>query len=141
MTTIKLRKGTFRHIESELYEYADTKKEIELLRNEMLYGGKYADEDAVDGSGHLPGPAPARTAVLLAGHKRLEHLESLIQAIDSVVERLSPERQQLIRLKYWTRSQPLAWDGIAQRLNVSTRTALRWRDEIIYAIADKLGWT
>lgn len=141
MTTLKLRKGTFKHVESELYEYADTKKEIELLRNEILYGGKYTDDDVGGGSGNLSGDPAARPAVLLTGHKRLEHLESLIQAIDSVVDRLTPERQQLIQLKYWTRSQALTWDGIAQRLNVSTRTALRWRDEIIYAIADKLGWT
>ena len=37
MIQIKLRRGTFQHVESELYAYHDTRKEIVRLKNEILH--------------------------------------------------------------------------------------------------------
>ncbi|MBU7320290.1 transcriptional regulator [Paenibacillus oleatilyticus] len=122
MTQPKIRKGTFHHIESELYAYNDTRKEIVKLKNELLQAHG------------------ERTATLIIMHRTVEQMERITEAIENVVEQLPPEKQALIKMLFWTRPQLLTWDGIAMELNVGRTTAIRWRDEIIFKIAEKLGW-
>lgn len=140
MNELKLRRGTFQHVESELYAYHDTKKEIVRLKNEILHASPVRDENVGGGRGNLPGDPTGRTAVLMVTHRRIEQLERIVDAIESVVERLPEKKKQLVKLRYWDKPRTLTWDGIALRLDVSRATAIRWRDEIVYAIAEKLGW-
>ncbi|PEP82125.1 transcriptional regulator, partial [Bacillus toyonensis] len=72
-------------------------------------------------------------------HKKLRRLEELADAIESVYLLLEAEKQKLVKLKYWTKPQRKTWDGIAEDLYITKRTALRWRDGVVYAIAGKLG--
>ena len=139
-TTIKISRGAFQHVESELYAYHDTKKEIVRLKNEILHASPVRDENVGGGRGNLPGDPTGRTAVLMVTHRRIEQLERIVDAIEAVYERLPKEKQELVRLKYWTQPQTLTWEGIALKLHVSRRTAINWRDEIVYAIAERLGW-
>lgn len=139
-TEIKLRRGTFQHVESELYAYHDTKKEIVRLKNEILYRSAEPDENVGGGRGNLPGDPTGRTAVLMVTHRKIEQLERIADAIESVVERLTDEKKNLVQLRYWDKPRTLTWDGIALRLGISTRQAMRWRDEIVYAIAERIGW-
>ncbi|MEJ8548179.1 transcriptional regulator [Brevibacillus borstelensis] len=136
----KIKKGTFQHVESELYAYHETRKEIVRLKNEILYSNSSADENVGGGKGNIPGDPTGRTAILLTSHKKLEQLQMIVDAIESVVERLTDDRKKLLRLRYWDKPQILTWDGIAAELHVSRRTAVNWRDEIVRAIAEKLGW-
>lgn len=140
MLELKIRKGTFKHVESELSAYFETQKEIIRVKNEVLYGASNTDENIGGGKSNLPGDPTGRTAILLTSHKRLDHLQSIVNAIETVYEGLTPEKQILVRMKYWTRPQCLTWDGIAFKLGVSTRQAMRWRDEIVYVISQKIGW-
>jgi len=140
MSTIKIRKGTFQHIESELSAYQDTKREIERIKIDILHGVGSSDENTGGGKSNLPGDPTGKKATRLTSDKRLMHLEAITEAVDSVVSRLPAEKKELIRLKYWTRPQTLTWDGIALQLNVSRRQAIRWRDEIVYVIAERTGW-
>ncbi|MEV2910767.1 transcriptional regulator [Paenibacillus larvae] len=136
----KLRRGTFQHVESELYAYHETRKEIIRLKNEILYGSTPADDNVGGGKSNLPGDPTGEVAVLLSSHKKLEQLERIVNAIESVHNSLPEEKQKLIRLKYWTRPQRLTWEGIAAELHVSRRTAMNWRDRVVRAIAQKIGW-
>lgn len=140
MSATKIRKGTFQHVESELYTYHETRKEIVRLKNEILYASGSTDENVGGGRGSLPGDPTSRTAILLSSHKKLEQLQNIVDAIESVVDRLTEDRKKLIRLRYWEKPQRLTWDGVAAELHVSRRTALNWRDEIVRAIAEKIGW-
>ena len=139
MIETKIKKGTFQHVESELYSYHDTKKEIVRLKNEIIYSSPI-DENVGGGRSNLPGDPTGRMAVLMVSHRKIEQLERIVDAIESVVERLPTEKKELIRLRYWTRPQLLTWDGIAERLHISRRQAFNWRDEVVYAVADKIGW-
>ncbi|WP_237703247.1 hypothetical protein [Paenibacillus larvae] len=56
----KLRRGTFQHIESELYSYHETRKEIIRLKNEILYGSTPADENVGGGRSNLPSDPKGR---------------------------------------------------------------------------------
>lgn len=137
--TISIRKGTFKHIESELFAYHDTKREIKQITADILHGSSSVDGNG-GGRSNLPGDPTNRIVTSLITHKRLKQLEQISSAIEEVFIQLPEEKQKLIKLKYWAKPQTLTWDGIAATMNVGRRTALRWRDEIIYAIADTLGW-
>jgi len=140
MSAIKIRKGTFQHVESELYAYHDTRKEIVRLKNEILYASTSTDENVGGGRGNIPGDPTSQTAILLTNHKKLEQLQNIVDAIENVVERLTDDRKRLVRLRYWDKPRRLTWDGIAAELHVSRRQAMRWRDEIVLAVAEKIGW-
>lgn len=140
MRETKIRKGTFQHVESELYAYHETKKEIVRLKNEILYASNPVDENVGGGRSNLPSDPTGRKVVLMTSHRKIEQLERIVDAIESVVEKLPPEKRELVKLKYWTHPQTLTWEGIAQKLNCNRATAFRWRDEIVYAIAEKIGW-
>lgn len=140
MIAAKVRKGTFKHVESELFSYYDTRKELIRLKNEILYSSQSTDENVGGGRSSTPGDPTGRTATLLVCHKRLDHLQSIIDSIDSVYNRLPEEKKRLVNLYYWTRPQLLTWEGVAQQLKCNRATAFRWRDDIIYAVSDRLGW-
>jgi RinA family phage transcriptional activator len=136
----KLKKATFKHIESELYGYHDTLKEIDNLRKDIMFCNDNEDENTGGGRNNLPSSPTERIATRLATHKRLIQLEEVTNAIYKVFQGLPEDYQKLVRLKYWTRPQTLTWEGIADKLFISGRQAMRWRDELVYAVAEALGW-
>lgn len=135
----KIKKGTFQHVESELYAYHDTKKEIMRIKNDILHASPEPDLNG-GGRSNLPSDPTGRTATLMVTHRKVEQMQLIIDAIDTVYEMLPDEKKRLIDIKYWTRPQLLTWDGIAKKLHVSRRTAINWRNEIIHAIANIIGW-
>lgn len=140
MQKLKLKNGAFKHVESELRHYHETLKEIAQLREEILHGTAVQDENIGGGKSNLPGDPTAKKGIALTSNRRLENLERVANVIHYVYMTLPDEKKELIRLKYWHRPQSFTWDGIALRLNVSKRTAVYWRDEIVLAIAAFLGW-
>ena len=140
MGAMKLKKPTFKHIESELYSYHDTLREIQFLRNNLMFC-KENDDENVGGerSSNISSPTE-QIGTKLATHKKLNNLETITNAIEKVYTGLPETHQRLIKERYWTKPQLKSWDGIAMDLNVSRRQAFRWRDEIIYALGEVLGW-
>lgn len=139
-TAVKLKKATFKHIESELYSYHDTLREIEELRKNIIFTRENDDENIGGGRGSFISSPTERTATRLVTHKKLNRLEEVANAIQKVYTGLPEDYQKLVRLKYWTRPQTLTWQGIADKLYVTSRTAQRWRDDIVYSVAEVLGW-
>lgn len=137
---MKLNEGTFKHIESELFSYHESLKEIEFLRSNMIHCKTEVDENVGGGRSSLPGQPTEQIATRLATHRRLAKLEEITNAIQRVYTVLPEDHQKLIRLKYWTKPQTLTWNGIAAKLSVGRATAFRWRDEIINTIAETIGW-
>ena len=141
MLAEKIRKSAFKHIESELFSYHETRKEIIRLRNEILYSSGPTDDENVGGSRpSLPGDPTGSKATRLATHKKLTHLESIVQSIETIYNGLDENKKRLVNLYYWTRPQTLTWEGIAQKLHISRRQAINWRDDIIKDMSELLGW-
>lgn len=139
MVETKIRKTTFSHIESELYDYFDTRKSIIRIRSELLNASP-SHENTGGGRSSLPSDPTGRTASLIASDRRLKSMEERVQAITEVVERLTDDKKKMIQLRYWARPQTLTWDGIAMELKCNRATVFRWRDDVIEAIAIRLGW-
>jgi len=134
-----MKKETFRHIEAELYCYHETLKEIEKKRQEIMYNYR-PDENIGGGKSNIPGSPTETVATRLAENIELKRLEEIVGAIKFVYDSSPEEHKKLIKLKYWTKPQLLTWDGIADKLHISKRQAMRWRDEIVHSIAKVLGW-
>ncbi|MEV2908588.1 hypothetical protein ABNF65_07980 [Paenibacillus larvae] len=67
-------------------------------------------------------------------------MQNIVNSIESVVEGLPEKKKELIKLRYWARPQTLTWEGVAQRIERDRTTAIRWRNEIIGEIANRIGW-
>jgi RinA family phage transcriptional activator len=139
-----LQKDAFRHVESELYAYPYRKREIDRLRLETLHP---FDEDPEDktvvkgkNSARMPGDPTGRMGSTLASHAKLVHMERVADAIEEVYDKLPKEKQELIKLKYWTKPQRLTNLGICDNLRISESTFRRWRRKFIHDIAEILGW-
>jgi RinA family phage transcriptional activator len=136
----KLKKATFKHIESELYSYHDTLKEIKFLRNNLMFCKESDDENIGGGRSSFISSPTEQIGTRLATHKKLNKLEEIANAIEKVYTGLPEDYQKLVRVKYWTRPQILTWDGIAENMHISRRTAFRMRDEVVDSVAEVLGW-
>lgn len=135
----KLKTGTFKHIESELYSYWESVEELKRLKADVLYSTPTFD-DVGGGKSNIPSDPTSRKVTVLLTHRRIEQLEKVVESIRKVYGKLPDDKRKLVQLKYWTVPQTLNWEGIAQKIPVSRRTAINWRDEIVYKIADELGW-
>jgi len=140
MAATKLKPGTFKHIESEIYLYEETMREIKRIRSEIIWA-RPPFNNIGRGKGNIYRRDPTgMAATTLLTHRRLEQLERIASAIRTVYEELPEEKKRLVQLRYWTKPQTRTWAGIAQMLHISERQARRWRDEIVLAIAERLGW-
>lgn len=139
-TSLKIKKATFKHVESELYSYHDTLREIDQLTKDIMFTRPTDDENIGGGKSNLPSQPTERIATTLTTHKLLTRMQEITHKIEKVYTSLPEDYQKLIRIRYWTRPQTLTWDGIAAKLHVNRATAIRWRDQIVLLIADELGW-
>ena len=133
----KLKRATFRYIESELYDYKDTLKEIKVLREQIIHESG-EDENCGGGSSNLPGQPTERTATKLLTHKTLQNLVNTANAITEAYEVVSDEHRSIIDLKYF-KNQHLYWDDVAYQLSMHRNTVFKYRREFIILVANKLG--
>ncbi len=136
----KIKKATFKHIESELYSYKDTKREIAKLRQEILNPYNDDKDENVGSNGTSePGRPTERMATRLLTHKTLRNLEEIVEAIDYAYDLVSEDHRKVIYAKYWSNKR-LNWDGVALETNMHRNTAMKLRKEVVMLIADKIGW-
>jgi RinA family phage transcriptional activator len=123
----KLKKAAFKHVEAELYCCHDMLKEIQVIRNNIMFCWEKVDENIGGGRDSLPRRPMESIAVRLGAHKRLAELEEIANAVYTQL----PERHhRLIRLWNWTRRHTR--DGLAGKLYKQTPS--RAADEMIYTI-------
>src|SRR5690606_37168517 len=136
----RLNPGTFKHVEAELFAYKDSVIELVWLPEEILHStpDRYKPMEGKR-TAWIPDPT-GRAATLLSIHRRIEHLSMIVNAIQTVYERLPEEKKRLVEMYYWNRSRQWTLEGIAYELNTSRITVYRWRREIVEEIAAQIGW-
>lgn len=131
------QRAYFRLIEKEIYQYHNTKRQLEDLRSAII------DERGLQEvpSGGRISDTTANKAVRLVSSTSLYQMERAVRAIEESFEELDhlgPVVKEMIRLKYWDKR--LKDYGIMQQLNIPRTTFYRWRDGFVHSIASKLGW-
>ncbi|EOG9051628.1 hypothetical protein ACLISS_000496 [Listeria monocytogenes] len=138
----RLRKAQYKLMEDELRFYHSTKKELMEKEVNVTLGAwhrEYIDENQGGGSaGNISNEVEDRV-MLLQMDKEISRLKNIINAIESVLNRLNDEDKQLIQFRYWDRSKP-TWVWIASKLNMDESTARRRNKTIILSIAERLGY-
>ena len=143
MNAIKTTKITFKKTESEWYNYHHTLKEIARLREEIMnpYDEEINDPTVVKGASSVrsPGDPTERMATRLTTSRQLNYLEEVTHSIEQVYNALPDNYKDLVRVRYWSKKD-LDWNAIADELHVNRATAIRWRNEIVQATIELLGW-
>ncbi|EIA5731482.1 transcriptional regulator [Staphylococcus pseudintermedius] len=138
MTEIK--PGTFRYIESEIYNLEHTKQDIKRLRLEILNPMQAVDENIVYGP--LQSGEPTRTTELMATrlmtNRMLRNQEEMVQAIERTYSKLSDEYKKVIYLKYWA-PQKYKMEHIADECHMHRNTAGKIRKNFVKAVALEVG--
>ncbi|EAH1218373.1 DUF722 domain-containing protein [Listeria monocytogenes] len=138
----RLRKAQYKLIEDELRFYHSTKKEILEKRANIVMGSvhqEFKDENQGGGSSGQISNEVEQRVMLLQMDREIQRMSDTVRAIETVLNTLSDEDKQLVQFRYWDRSRP-TWLWIACKLNISESTAKRKRKEIIYKIAERLGY-
>ncbi|MCO7175547.1 transcriptional regulator [Sporolactobacillus kofuensis] len=137
MTETKLKPAVFKYIESELYDYPETKKEIKRLREQIIYGSS-SEDNIGGGRPSEPGRPTERIASRLVNNRKLRNMEEVIDAIESAYQQIPSEYQKIIRMKYWDR-QSMQWKEVADKCFVHPNTVTKYRRRFVYLVADKIG--
>ncbi|AKS69286.1 transcriptional regulator [Staphylococcus coagulans] len=138
MTDIK--PGTFRYIESEIYNLDNTKKDIQRLRLEILNPTQPVDNNIIYGP--LQSGEPARTTEIMATrlmtNKMLRNQEEMVQAIERTYSKLPVEHKKVIQLKYWSHKD-MKMEHIADECHMHRNTAGKIRKNFVKAVALEVG--
>lgn len=138
----RLRQAHYKLIEDELRYYHSTKKEMLEKRANIVIGSihqEITDENqGGSSSGQISNEVEQRV-MLLQMDREIQRMSNTVIAIDTVLSTLSDEDKQLVHFRYWDRSRP-TWTWIACKLNISESTAKRKRKEIVYKVAERLGY-
>lgn len=129
---MKIDKSIFRYIEHELYNYDETKKELQRYREEILESTHFAEVPAYTG----PGDPTGNKAVKLASSAFVIHAEKIIKAIDRSLAILGDRHKELFYYKY---QKGLPWQEVALEMNISDRTYFRLRRELVMTVGQQLG--
>jgi len=125
----------FKMIEFELYNYDNTKAEIETLKDEIISGPAIVLEGDRVQKTTISDPTFARAAVL-ATNTTLLYMERTLNAIDRALMRLSEEHNEVFEHRY---RHGKNWRQSVCELCISQDTYFKRRREIINAVAAQLG--
>ena len=133
---MSIERANFKAIEAELYGYLDTKKEIELMEEEILEGSPFQEVAVQCGNGDTT----ANKAIKLVSSKELLEVRRRVNAIERalLILQQNETKLELMRMKYFERKY--TDQGIMMQLCISDRTFYRWRKEIVQLIGSYLGW-
>lgn len=134
---MNIKRANFKMIEAELYCYEESKRQLELLREEIIESTPTQEVNVKTG----PGDPTQTKAIKLVNSREIIEMERRLKAIDKAIEILKtsnePRKYELLCMKYFERRYTDV--GICMELGISERTFYRWRREIIELIANFLG--
>ena len=133
---MKLPRAVFRYIEHELYHYDVTKREMEELREEIIYSSPPREVIAVNDDNGYHSDVVGSKTVKLVTNAALVRMSRVVLAIDKALSKLADEHKQLFELKY---RQCLPWQQVCAEMPTSERTYFRLRRELVEMVALELG--
>ena len=126
----------YKYLEAEIRDYHRSKIEIEQIRRDVAESNH--KETNKGGKALSVGNPTERKGLKLATDQRLERLVRMVSAITTVFDSLSPERQELVKMKYWGRLY--TDEGIWENIGIDRATFYRWKRDFVFRVAIKLGY-
>ncbi len=129
---MRINKSVFRYIEHELYNYEQTKRDLQLYREQVLEGTSIPEVSVQSGLGDVT----QNKAVKLASSAFVVQAERIIDAVDKSLAMLGEQHRTLFKYKYY---DCMPWQEIAVEMGISDRQYFKLRREIVIAVGQKLG--
>lgn len=129
---MRINKAIFRYIEFELYNYEQTKKDLDLEREKILESSP-CQEVAVQSS---IGDSTASKAIKLTTSANIIKNERVVNSIDKAISILGEKHAKLFELKYIDCRPP---KEVWLLMRISDATYYRYRRELIATVGQILG--
>jgi RinA family phage transcriptional activator len=130
----KLSKDIYRYIESELRNYKQSCRELEILKRDIIL----ATPEKQEGHSTNISDPTCRAASLVMLDRSIKRYEKIVQAIKVIYDQCDEQKKKIIEMKYW--QSRYRDEGIRYHIGISKTTFYRWKDAIILAIAVELGY-
>jgi RinA family phage transcriptional activator len=142
MSRTEAQTANRRVIEAELRNFHQTKRELELLREEIIESGYGICYDSMKVSGGTLCKPTESKAMMLLTSTVIRESERRVRAISELIDVLradeDPTKLRFIELKYFERRYTDY--GLAQQLNIGIATLYRWQNHAVHFIAERLGY-
>lgn len=138
---IKPTRRRIKDTEREWYNYHRTLKEIIDLRESIT--NPFSDRDQNSGEGKNSvrsiGKPTESGAIRLTASKQLKYVTEIAEVIEQVYNALPDDYKNFVRVRYWS-GKDQTWREVADKCHINRATAFRWRDRIMLATIELLGW-
>lgn len=136
----KLSRLDIHKIEHYWINHNDNKRQLKYREWELLNPHNELDMNTGGGrSGKISMPTENK-AVLLAGDKRYQNLQHIVNTIESMYAKLDHDLKTFVDMRYWDTDGCYEWENIADKLYMSRHKVLRKRNILIDKTAERIGW-
>ena len=129
----KINCAVFGYIEHELYRYETTKKELETMRDDILDETPFKETNIRT---LTPGDPTYQKASKLITTTAITRMTRTITAIESAMQKLSEDHNQLFEMKY---NQHKSWQMITIEMPICRATYFNLRKDIVELVAMEMG--
>jgi RinA family phage transcriptional activator len=129
---MRINKSVFRYIEFELYNYQETKRELERYKEEILESTNIPEVNVQT----MPGNVTESKAIKITSSPFVMRAEKTIKAIDKALAILGEQHWRIFKLKY---CDCMPWQEVCLEMDISDRTYFRWRRELVMTVGQQLG--
>ena len=124
-------------IEHELYNYDETKKEIEQLKNEIIESPPPPISERVNIQTGVISDTTFNKANKIYTNSFITHMERTVRAIDRALMQLDDIHNEIFELKY---RQGKNWRQVLSIAHFGQDTFFKKRRELIYQVAVNMGF-
>ena len=122
-----------------MYDLDKTVENLKDLKNdiaETAVGGSSYDNYSTT-ERYPEGSTTERTAIRILTNNQAYRMTKTINCINEALQELDEEKLELYQKKYRDKK---SWQKITMDMNISQATYFRWRNDIVYAVAKKMGF-
>ena len=132
----KIAPAHFKMIEHELYNYDDTVKRLELLKEQIIESGVTGENVRVQ-TGRISNPTLAKAIDLLT-NTEVQYLSWVVRAVNTALLLLDEDHNEIYVHRY---RQKKNWRQTLSEMYISQDTYFKKRRELIQMVAVQLGIT
>lgn len=133
-----ITKSTFKYVESLWFNYRDMIKKMNDIEKDVI--NEQDENKDIKGQGKTSDPTAQEVfrKENLKRNKQYATLQANVQAIEHVLNSLPNEYARVAKSRYVSRPSK-SWKKISDETGYSVRQAIRIRDMIVTATAERLG--
>ncbi len=131
-----LNRAVFRYVEHELYNYENTKKELEAIREDIREKMPSTDDQQERVQSSRISKPTEEKGVNLLTNTAIVRMSKTVEAIDTALQRLNDDHYILFQTKY---CEGKGWQACVQELPTSERSYSRKRKELVEMVALQMG--